>query len=321
MVQRIAVSFFLLLTISSAPTGCTTLLFYHPTRQIYADPAVMGFPYENLRLPSYDGTMLHGVWIHRARSSKDLRTVVLFFHGNGENLSSHFMAVAWLANLGYDLLIYDYRGYGLSEGEIDHDDINEDSLAMVRGGAEMARARKMAFVVFGQSMGGILASSALLDWKDRHPDEYRERHPRLLVLDSTFASYRNIARDKLTGGCLPLLKPLVPLFVAEDHAVQSRLARLSPIPLIVVHGEDDDIVPVEFGRAVYAAAGEPRRLLIIPGAGHGSGLGLGRSAAARDLAEAMADLLKVEEAPDGRGCDGRTDAPSSMVLPGRDAGR
>lgn len=291
-----ATFFCLMFTSCSLLSSCTTAFFYHPTREHYYDPAVMGFQVEERNLASSDGLNLHGIFLRHAKAAQDRRTVILFLHGNGENLSSHFLAVAWLANIGYDLLLFDYRGYGLSDGEFDHDGSQEDALAMVREGARLSGEQGKRFIVYGQSLGGVLATRALLRWQDEFPVEYARKRPVLLVLDSTFGSYRGIAKDKLQGGCLWVLRPLTYILVSDSDSVADRVRELSPLPLLFVHSETDDVVPIRFGQALFLAAGEPKYFLSVPRASHGGWPALGRSAAAHDFARLLVEMT----APDFR---------------------
>lgn len=287
MVKKLANTSFLTLIIFSLFAGCNTTFFYHPTRLEYFNPDRMGFPSRDIWIKSNDGTSLHGFHIGATGLSASKNTLVLFFHGNAENISSHFISVAWMADRGYDLMMFDYRGFGRSDGEIAHSDVQDDVLAMLRAGDDFARRKGMKFVVYGQSLGGILAANGLIRWKS--DPSYRQ--PDLLVLDSTFSSYSSIGASKMRGCLLPAF--FLPYLILSDrHAVSGRLGFLAPLPLLVVHGDADDTVPMSFGRELFDEAGEPKRLIIVKGASHASWAGLGRSPIVSDFLSAMGEMLQ-----------------------------
>ena len=104
-----------LLLVLSFSTGCVSRLFYHPSPILRETPEVLGIDYEDVYFPSEDGTRLHG-WFLPARTQPGWATVVQL-HGNAHNVSSHYRYVTWLVAEGVNVLCFDYRGYGLSEGK------------------------------------------------------------------------------------------------------------------------------------------------------------------------------------------------------------
>ena len=117
-------------------------------------------------------------------------------------------------------------------------------------------------VVYGQSLGGAVAPVALA------ASPYRQR-VRALVVEGAFSGYRDIAREKLAGLWLtwPLQGPLS-LTVDDGYRPLEAIAEISPTPVLVVHGTDDRIVPSHHGEALFAAAGPPKDLWLVSGAGH-----------------------------------------------------
>src|SRR4051812_3784255 len=97
-------------------TGCSSLL-YQPSREQIYEPTKLGLEQpEDRFFPSTDGTLLHA-WYFRSDPKKQPKALIAFFHGNGENLSTHFASLAWILPFGYDFMIFDYRGYGRSQGD------------------------------------------------------------------------------------------------------------------------------------------------------------------------------------------------------------
>src|ERR1041384_5905226 len=131
-------------------TGCAQGAFYHPDRGLHDPPARLGLKYEQVTFASQDGTRLVG-WFIPARGYADpkrAKGTVVHFHGNAQNLSAHWQFVDWLPQRGFNLFVFDYRGYGASQGSPEPKGVFEDSLAALdyaraarRRSAAPARAR------------------------------------------------------------------------------------------------------------------------------------------------------------------------------------
>ena len=238
--------------------GCTGVIF-HPMRELVRTPDQIGLEYEELEFEAADGVRLHG-WLLPARAPR--RGSILFLHGNAENISTHIASVAWLPARGFDVLLFDYRGYGRSEGS--------PSLAGLQLDVEAALATLLArpeidpdrIVVFGQSLGASLAITALAT-------SPRRRQIHALVVEGAFTSYRELAREKLAGFWLtwPLQVPLG-LTIDDSYRPIDAIGELAPMPLLIVHGEADRVVPPDHALALYEAARPPKTLWLVPGAGH-----------------------------------------------------
>jgi fermentation-respiration switch protein FrsA (DUF1100 family) len=248
---------------AAASLGACTNLFLQPDRVLHLRPENVGARYETVDFRSADGTKLCGLWFPARRATT--KGVVVQFHGNGENETSHFLYVYWLALEGWDVFAFDYRGYGASGGE------KSMAGAVADGAAALAYARSRAsgkpLVVIGQSLGGELALAAL----ERDGGDGL----RALVLDSTFASNRDVAQGKLAQLWLtwPLQWPLSRLLISDRWAARRFIARRRPAPLLMMHAEGDTVVPYADGRALYLLATGPKEFWDIPGAGHLLALG------------------------------------------------
>ena len=239
-----------------AAAGCTNL-FLQPDRALHHRPESIGAVWEEARFASADGTPLTGLWFP-PRGGRD-RGVVVQFHGNGENMTSHYLSAQWLALEGWGVLAFDYRGYGASGGKKDLRGSVEDGAAALAWARAKSPGRPL--VVLGQSLGGALALASL----ERDGGEGLAA----LVLDSTFASYRGIARDKLKELWLtrPLRWPLS--WLISDRLRPDRLAaRRRPVPALVLHSREDPVVPYAQGRALYDALAGPKEFWEVPGRGH-----------------------------------------------------
>ena len=225
-------------------------LLYYPNvagRALAASPADIGLAYEDVDLATADGLRLHG-WFVPAPAA---RGTLLFFHGNAGNISHRLDSIRIFHRLGLDVLIIDYRGYGRSEGKPDEQGTYRDADAAWRylvgtRGVEPAR-----IVVFGRSLGAAIAA-----WLAAH------ERPGGLILESPFASVESMGRG---------LYPFLPVRWLNRFGYETaEYVRRIGCPLLVIHSPRDEIIPIAEGRAVFAAAPEPKRFVEITG-GHNDG--------------------------------------------------
>lgn len=238
--------------------GCSGV-FFQPYRTYVQTPDQLGLAYQDVYFNASDGTRLHA-WFLPA-PGKALGTI-LFLHGNAQNISTHIMSVRWLPARGFNVFLPDYRGYGASEGEPTLAGVQDDVDAALRTLLARPDVNPDRIVVFGQSLGGAIAI-----YNVAH-SPYRQ-HIKALVVESAFASYRQIAREKLASFWLtwPFQWPLS-WTVSDRYSPAEAAARISPIPLLIIHGDRDAIVPVHHGRQLYELAREPKQLWIVAGGGH-----------------------------------------------------
>jgi fermentation-respiration switch protein FrsA (DUF1100 family) len=269
----------LILVLCAGITGCTQLFFF-PMKQQVRTPADIGLAYEDVYFPGGNDRRLHG-WFLPATGHA--RATVLFLHGNAENISTHIGSVYWLPERGFNVLIFDYQGYGQSEGEPSIAGALDDVEAALGFLVQHGQHDGKPVVVFGQSLGGALAIHAVVH------SAYRT-HIRGLIVDSAFADYRLIAREKLAGFWLtwPLQWPLS-LIINDDYSPLSVVGEVAPIPLLIMHGDRDQVIPVHHAWVLYEQAHEPKSIWIFPDGSHGRAL---NNAAARNrLVSYMNELL------------------------------
>jgi uncharacterized protein len=238
-------------------TGCT-YLFFNPGKVMFENAEVRKRNPRDVYFKSSDGLTLHG-WYFRAKEEKG---TILICHGNVENMSTHVTLDLWLIDAGYNLFIFDYRGYGTSEGTPDVKGIHRDAEAALETALlTLPRTEQDDIIVFGKSLGGSVAVYTVVH------SPFRNR-VKVLVLDSPFSSYRVMAREKIAGSIIgwPFQYPLSYL-VNDDYSAVKFIAQVSPIPVMIIHGFHDSIVPEHHSRILYNAAREPRELreLNIPG--------------------------------------------------------
>jgi len=248
----------LLATFLAILPACDSYFFY-PQRSFVANPYLDRVVHEDVFFEAPDGVRLHGWFL---RPNDEPRGTILFFHGNAENISTHVGAVLWLAMEGYQVFLIDYRGYGRSEGTPEMEGIHVDALAAIDRLFRTEGVDKDRIVVFGQSLGGAVAVYAVAN--SPHRDRIRA-----LIIDSAFSGYRRIAREKIAEVVLlwPFQTPLS-LLVTDRYSPCRWIGRIRPVPVLILHGEADKVVPVRHGERLYRLAEEPKQLWIAPGAGH-----------------------------------------------------
>jgi fermentation-respiration switch protein FrsA (DUF1100 family) len=213
---------------------------YHPLR--YPEgfwEAQAEIPAQDVWLRARDGVRLHAWWV----DPPGARIATLFLHGNGGNITHRVRTMREIAAAGSAVLALDYRGYGRSEGRPTERGIYADADAAYNHLDALGRP----IVIHGESLGSAVA----VDLAARRPCA-------ALILEAPFTS-----ANAMAGRVLQLLGPLV-IFSYDS----TRKIRRIRAPLLVMHGAQDDIVPIEFGRALFDSAPEPKTFWAVPGAGH-----------------------------------------------------
>jgi len=238
--------------------GCNAY-FYYPSKEIFYTPDRLGATYEDVYFPSKDGTQLNGWFIPAIGLPKG---TVIHFHGNADNMSNHYLFVQWLPKEGFNLFTFDYRGYGKSSGKPDRQGMVEDSMAAIHYVRHRSDVDPQRLLIFGQSLGGALALAAVAQGpKDGI---------RAVVVESAFASYRGVVREKLADYWLtwPVQWPLAWLLISNQQSPLPMLREIAPIPLLVIHGDHDQTVPYSQGLLIYQEALSPKELWTVTGGKH-----------------------------------------------------
>ena len=241
----------LALTAAAALTGCTHL-FFQPSQNIFDDPATAGIKYEVVKFKSGDGTELTGMFFPPAGAP---RGTIVHFHGNAQNMTAHFPYSAWLAGEGFNVFIFDYRGYGASGGKPALDGLVMDGEAALRQALKLPGAEPGKMVVFGQSLGGAIAVAAVAESGFK---------PAAMVLEGTFYSYRGVGSAVLRRHWLSWPFSWLPwVAVSGGHSPSDYISRLT-CPKVFIHSETDGKVPFSQGRKLYDAAPVPKEFWTVP---------------------------------------------------------
>lgn len=226
-------------------------LFYFPTKSAPDLPSKYGLDFEEVIFPSEDETKLHG-WFLKPAEAQEVKGTVVFHHGNAGSVGYHLGFVVWMVRAGYQVLLYDYRGYGKSEGELDRAGLVSDTRAALRYVRSRDDVDGQRLISFGHSLGGAKSLAGL----------GREMIPgvRGVISFAGFASYRDMARrfGGETGADL----------VTDDHSPRDVVDRIAPVPLLIVHGQKDITVPREQGEILFKRAKEPKKIFRVPEGSH-----------------------------------------------------
>lgn len=250
--------YFLLFSSLLLLNGCSSLLYHPNNKNRFFNPKVAGYVPENVFFTDAAQRRLHGWWFPAQKSPA--KATIIFFHGNAENLTSHFLQLAWISAGNYNLFIFDYPGFGQSEGKPTPKNCLESGHAAVDW-VNKHKVEGGPIIIYGQSMGGIIALRTAIDKKS-------ETNLRLVVADSTFDSFQRIARTKLSNHWLTW--PMQPLSYVlwSDRWVPGNLESLSPVPVLVIHGQKDKIVEPIFGDIIFEKLAKPKVLWRIPEGNH-----------------------------------------------------
>jgi len=246
---------------------------YFPTRAHEATPSALGLPHEDAWLVTEDGVRIHGWYL----PVREARWVTLVSHGNAGNISHRLdRALLLQGRVRSSVFLYDYRGYGASEGSPDEPGTYRDARAAYRWLVEQKHVKADELVLFGESLGSAVALELAL-----------ERPAAALVLEAPFTSVPDVARRTIFA-------PLAP-FVRTRYDSLARVPRLR-MPLLVMQGDRDEVIPPALGRRLFDAAPEPKRYYAIPGAGHNDTYVVGGAA----YWQALTDFLDGVRRSQGR---------------------
>lgn len=218
---------------------------YHPDRVLTATGAELGRPFEDVRFKAGDGVELNGWFFPAATNSHRPRLAVLVCHGNAGNISHRLDTCAALLATGVSVFVFDYRGYGRSQGRPSEEGTYRDAQAAY----QWLRQKGFAgtnIIAFGESLGGGIAT------------ELAAREPvGGLVLESTFTSITDMGAE---------LFPWLPVrwLGTIRYDTRSKLPRLH-IPVMVMHSPADDLIGFQHGQRNFAAAKEPKLFWEIKG--------------------------------------------------------
>lgn len=219
---------------------------------MYFPPEKNGYEKEDVHFTTPDGEKLLG-WYFKAdpkflAKNGTPKGTIVQFHGNAENISSHYASLVWLTREGYNLFVFDYRGYGGSTGVPTQKGTVTDGIqALWRGLDFHHKSKSKLFIVFGQSLGGAVAAKAVEDFSARDQID-------LMVLDSTFMSYKDVAQGVLARHWVTwIFSPLARVLISDEYSSEGAVKKFQP-RLLVLHDEKDPVVPFDNGQEIFETA-------------------------------------------------------------------
>ena len=246
------------------------LLVYHPAPWEERDWArLSGLPLEDVWFQAQDGTRLFG-WYVPATGSP---AVLLWCHGNAGNIIHRLENLAALYQIGLSVFLFDYRGYGRSQGSPSEPGLYQDAVGAHECLVRTKRVPPERIVIFGRSLGGAVAGTLA-----------SQRPPAGLILESTFPSVDALARFHYWG--LP-----ADWFVNAQFNLADRLGEVHR-PVLVIHGDRDRTVPLQMGQQVFDAAHPPKDLYIVHGADHNDLVAVGGAPYFKRLGRFVADTIR-----------------------------
>ena len=219
-----------------------TVVFF-PSHNMTLTPAQVHLPYEDVYMTTSDGVKINGWFLKNPRGS----STILFAHGNAGTISDRLMKTKFFYDLGFNVFVFDYRGYGKSEGRPSEKGIYLDALAAYdylqsRGDVNMAH-----IVLYGASLGGVV----VIDLAGKRPVA-------ALVVDSSLTSAQDMAK---------VLYPMLPSFLMTIKFDSITKIKTLTMPKLFIHSPEDRVVPFAMGRRLFEAAPEPKEFLQVHG-GH-----------------------------------------------------
>ena len=267
-----------LLLFIAALVGCLYFFYpqvenffvFHPVRQFATVPSQWDLDYEEIEFETQDKTRLHG-WFFPIKGDPP---TILFCHGNAGNISHRLENVKLLLDRGLQIFIFDYRGYGKSRGNPSEAGLYRDGLAAYDFLAKQKGVQPQKIVLFGRSLGAAVAIEIAL-----------QRQVKSLIIESPFTSTKEMARTVLLFWPLSFFSP-------PHYNNREKIGRID-LPKLIIHGENDEIVPFSMGKKLYDLARPPKYFFPIKGAGHNDTYVEGGSLYFKTLSN-FAKNLKVE---------------------------
>ncbi len=240
-------------------TGCSHLIFF-PEKKDYPNPNLKKYKFKDVYFETSDKVRLHG-WFFKTENPEG---TVVFFHGNAENITTHVNSIFWFVDNRFDVFIFDYRGYGKSEGRPSLKGVHIDGLSAVKFCVDnLDKTGKI--ILFGQSLGGEIAIYVAANYRQKNLIK-------LLIVDSTFSSYRKLAREKLSSSPITWIFQPLAFFLNDKYSPVRWIDKVFPIPIIFIHGKKDRVIPFKHSLVLFKKYKGKKHIFIVENAGHIQGL-------------------------------------------------
>ena len=220
-----------------------SMTVFHPTRKIAATPAQLGLQFEDIFFRTKDKILLNGWFVphHHARMT------VLYLHGNAGNIGDRLDKISNFYDMGVNLFIIDYRGYGKSQGKPSEHGVYDDAVAAFDYLSTRDDLNPDMICVYGASLGGVVAV-----------DLATKKKIRGLIIDSSFSSAADMGKT---------IFPFVPSFLLQTKMDSISKIQMITVPKLFIHSREDQVVPFRLGKKLFDAAPAPKEFLEVKG-GH-----------------------------------------------------
>lgn len=244
------------LAIAVLLAGCTSLttLYFYPQNIWLSTPSDASLEYQDVFLKAQDGTQLHAWYLpaQAMNSAENSNIMVLYLHGNAENISTHAHSIYWLPKSGVSVLALDYRGFGASQGQALLPYVLQDIEAATKWLREQFPDKKL--FILAQSIGTALA----LDFTAAKGAQYQVQ---ALILDAPFTGFPAVARAVLSQSFLGwLIWPFTVFLPARYDPI--KVVDAITVPVLIMHSKEDRVIPYQQGRALYQALKQHNKLAI-----------------------------------------------------------
>lgn len=256
-------------------------LFYHPSKIDFFSPKKLGIPYKEIYYKTKDGVLLNGYFLP-ARSENKNR-IIVYFHGNAQNISAHYLSLHWLIHYGYDILIWDYRGFGNSEGEVNHIKNFQDIQELIDYSL-IIKKENQKVILWGQSLGG-----ALLITSFANSNSINHKDIILLIIDGSFDQYSKIIDYHSDLLCLVPFRFFIKNYYSDSYSPNNYIEQIH-IPIIFIYGKQDSIIPWEMGYNLFLKANTPKIFLLVEYGGHSNWIHFGTSPTSKKILEILESI-------------------------------
>lgn len=257
--------------------GFADKYFYFPKSDFPNTPQSIGLSHSEITIPSTNGTSLHG-WLIPAKSGiQNAIGTVVYHHGNEGSIGYYVKRIPWLVEENFNVVMYDYRGYGKSTGKITRKGLIDDAAAAIRYTLNRADLKHTKVISYGHSLGGAKSTVA-------HATHNFGSRLVAAINESSFASYKDMAEIK--GG-------LTARTLTNDSYSPAEHIKKINIPIFLIHGTNDTVIPISQADKLKASASNKSNILYwkIAGASHFSTLTLNNNAARNRLLAMLKPLL------------------------------
>jgi len=223
-------------------------MFYYPDRTLSHQKEADSLGFKHIDFPSKNGKLLNGYLVVPKDS---IYGFILFLHGNAGDIDDRISSLKILQDGGFEVLIFDYQGFGKSQGEVSHQNLVDDAESALKLLQDYNKDKKLPVIIFGRSIGGHLAVKIAHD---------HQKEINALVTEGAFTNHHDIA-----VAITPFwLSPFASVLVKSQYKASTLIKEIT-VPKLIIHSTDDEVVPYWMGVELFKKAAEPKEFWKIRG--------------------------------------------------------